>query len=221
MSGVGRDPLNAGVAGGPASDLPAGSAEVHSHITHGGEAGIGGTQGGRGGVGGGEQNVAERGMERAREMADQAGERVREVADEAGERARELGGRASETASRARHRAAEALDQAEDVIEERTGLISTIRQNPLPALGIAFGLGFMLAGSDSGSRGRKGSGRKGSGSIDKAMTQAKTAIISAISTAAAQQVRSMLSSLQQGGQGGSTQTSGARGTSAGSGPARH
>lgn len=220
MSGGGtRDPLSPGTTGSPGSDLPAGSAEVHSRVTHGGAAGIGGgAASDRPLGGGGEQNLAERGMERAREMADQAGDRVREAADEVGDRARELGDRASETASRARHRAAEALDQAEDVIEERTGLISTIRQNPLPALGIAFGLGFMLAGSDSGSRGRKGSGS--GGGMHRAVDQAKGALMGAISAAAAQQVRSVLAGLT-GEQGGSTHTGGARGTSAGSGPARH
>ncbi len=222
MRGAGptRDPLNAGVPGGPGSNVPAGSAEVHSRVTHGGEAGIGGgssserplgsgTQGGggRGGTGGGEQSLAERGMERAREMADQASEQ-----------ARELGDRATETASRARHQAAAALDQAEDVLEERTGLISTIRQNPLPALGIAFGFGFMLAGSDSGSRRRKGG--SGRGGMQRTMDQAKSAVMGAISAAAAQQIRSLLAGLT-GQHGSTTHTGGAAGTTAGRGPARH
>lgn len=215
LTGTGSmsEPIEPGMPGSTGAALPPGSAEVRSRMTQ--ESVIGNASGTAPSRSSGmeeEGNLAERGMERARNMAHEAEDRVREVADEAGDRLRDVGERASEAASQARRRAAEALDQAEDAIEEQTGLISTVRSNPLPALGIAFGLGFFLAGSDSGGR-----QSKRGGTMHRAMDQAKGAIMGAISAAAAEQVRSML------GKSGADQTGeqSRAGDTAGRGTARH
>ncbi len=184
--------------GGPGGTVPAGSAEVHSRVTQDREPGLSARgaydqPGGMGTPGGGrtgregDRSLTERATDRARDLAEDAGERARELADEASERMHDLSDQAGEAASRARRRAGEAIDQAEDRIEAQTGLISTIREHPLRALGIAFGLGFMLAGSGSESKGRKRSGVMG-----KAQGQLKTAIMGALSAAAAEQIRSLL-----------------------------
>ena len=82
------------------------------------------------------------------------------------------------------------MDGAEEAID-RTGLLSTARRSPLPALGIAFAVGFLLAGS---------SDEEGHPSVSKAKNQIKGAIMGGISAAVSQQLRTFIE--EQGGIGG-------------------
>jgi hypothetical protein len=92
-------------------------------------------------------DVMDRATDRAQQMKDQATDRAREMMGEAGRKVDEMGDRAKRMASQAGDRAGDLLDRAEDEIEERTGLMSKAGDYPLAALGIAFGVGFLLAGS--------------------------------------------------------------------------
>jgi len=89
-------------------------------------------------------------------------------------------GRARELADEARERARGAFGRTTSVIEERAGgALSLAREHPLATMGVAFAVGFMVAGtSDSGGR------------FGKAKQQLRGAIIGAISAAVAQEARS-------------------------------
>lgn len=123
---------------------------------------------------------------------DQAREKAGEVADQARERMDEAKGRAGEMASQAKEKAGQAFDRAESALQD-SGAMSFLRDNPLAALGLAFGAGFILAGSSD-----VGSGK--SGTIGKAKHQLKGAVMGGLSAAVAQEVRSMAG--MQGGSGG-------------------
>ena len=88
-------------------------------------------------------------------------------------------GRARELAGEARERARGALGRAASEIEDRAGgAFALAREHPLATVGIAFAVGFMVAGtSDSGGR------------FGKAKQQLRGAIIGAISAAVAQEAR--------------------------------
>lgn len=122
-------------------------------------------------------------------------DRVRERADDAWDAARERGEhlreRLGDAAHRARSRADHLLDETEDTIDEHTGVFSSARQSPLAALGIAFAIGFLLAGdSDAPQR---------HPAITKAKNQVKGAIVGGISAALSQQLRTFIE--EQGGVG--------------------
>lgn len=122
--------------------------------------------------------------ERAGEMADQARDQVHHAADEARDRLADAKGRAEELVGQARSRAGDLLEQAEDSAPVRMA-----RDNPLPALGIAFAAGFLLAGSsDTGGR------------FGRAKQQIRGAVMGGVSAALAQEVRGMLG--MQDGEGG-------------------
>src|SRR5690606_28720080 len=128
-----------------------------------------------GGMGSG--GTMEQARERAGEMAGHAREQVSEMADQARDRAEEMMGQA-------RNRVSGMLEQAED-----SEPVRMMRDNPLPALGIAFALGFLLAGSsDSGGR------------FGKAKQQVKGAVMGGISAALAQELRNLAG--MEGGAGG-------------------
>ena len=89
-------------------------------------------------------------------------------------------GRARDLADQARDRARDAFDRAATGLEERTGVVGFAREHPLAIAGLAFAVGFLVAGtSDSGGR------------FGKAKQQLRGAIIGAISAAVAQEARSM------------------------------
>jgi hypothetical protein len=89
-------------------------------------------------------------------------------------------GQARDLADGARDRARGAFGRATSELEERAGgVLSLAREHPLATIGVAFAVGFMVAGtSDSGGR------------FGKAKQQLRGAIIGAISAAVAQEARS-------------------------------
>lgn len=162
---------------------PTGGAEVHTRIT---------TTQQQDYSSGGEQSRTEQVKDTAHDVADQARERASGVAGQAREKAEQLRGRAGELSSQAQEKLSGALSRAQDALEER-GLLDTIRQNPLPALGLAFGAGFLLAGSDDSDQ---------HGTVYKAKNQLKGAIMGGLSAAVAQEARSMMGMGGSGSSGG-------------------
>lgn len=123
-------------------------------------------------------------VDELRERADEARGEVMERSDELRRGARETLDRARDEASRLRSRVQEQTDRALD----RTGVRERIDAYPLVALGLAFGLGYMLAGKSTGRGGR-------------VKTQIRSAVVGAVTAAAAHEVRSMLG-LESGHAGG-------------------
>lgn len=126
-------------------------------------------------------------------------DRVRDVAGQARERLQGLSGnvsgRAGDVAGQAREKAGQALGRAEQVLEDR-GVLDMVRSNPLPALGVAFGVGFLLAGSGDQVQGKK------STAMYKAKNQLKGAIMGGLSAAVAQEGRNLLGMAQGKGSAG-------------------
>jgi hypothetical protein len=89
-------------------------------------------------------------------------------------------GRARDLAEDARERARGAFSRTTSALEDRAGgALALAREHPLATVGVAFAVGFMVAGtSDSGGR------------FGKAKQQLRGAIIGAISAAVAQEARS-------------------------------
>jgi ElaB/YqjD/DUF883 family membrane-anchored ribosome-binding protein len=65
--------------------------------------------------------------------------------DEARDRFADVRQRAAAFADGARERFSETVDRAESSFDERTGMVTSIRQHPLAAVGIAFSVGFVVA----------------------------------------------------------------------------
>jgi hypothetical protein len=156
MSG-GRDDLglDAGTTRSMAGDR-LGGAEVHGGLHAGSGLGSSTAMGDTGRTGGTTDDYAALSFSRGAEeegVREKAANRIGGMADsvkDLGGRASDLAGQAasklSDVAGTARERLSPALDRAETLLD-RAGVIERARQNPLPALGIAFGLGFVLAGS--------------------------------------------------------------------------
>jgi ElaB/YqjD/DUF883 family membrane-anchored ribosome-binding protein len=123
--------------------------------------------------------------------------RVRDAAGQARERLQGLNvpGRAGDMAGQAREKAGQALGRAEQVLEER-GILDKVRENPMPALGVAFGIGFLLAGSGDQVQGKR------STAMYKAKNQLKGAIMGGLSAAVAQEGRNLLGMAQGKGSAG-------------------
>lgn len=135
MSGTGRDAggMNAGTTGSSSmGDRGLGSAEVHTGL-HSGT---------------GEQYS---GLGFANQESQGAGGRLRGVADAVRDRipegVRNLGGKASDATAGVRERLSGANERANGLLESR-GMLDRLRDNPLPVLGVAFALGFLLSGRD-------------------------------------------------------------------------
>lgn len=126
--------LNAGTSGSAAMGDRAGSGEVHSGLHSGGRddySGIafsGSASGQQGGV----------------------RDKVSGAADAVRDRAGAVGERASGAASGAKGRLGALSERANSALEGR-GVLSRLQENPLPALGVAFAAGFLLAGGTNAS----------------------------------------------------------------------
>jgi hypothetical protein len=113
---------------------PTGSGEVHTGLHSGRGSGEELSALGFAGDAGTSSGVRERVMDRART-----------VAGTVRERAETLGHRAGEAATSARGRISDLSERTNRTLEQR-GLLSRLEENPLPALAVAFGVGFLLAG---------------------------------------------------------------------------
>jgi ElaB/YqjD/DUF883 family membrane-anchored ribosome-binding protein len=157
-----------------------------------GGTGIGGAGTGGPGANAGEVHARVSSRPAGVQAADQGEstlDRVRDRAEDVVEEARD---RAGEIADRARRGVENAVDRAEDVLEERTGALSFIRNNPLPAVGIAFAAGFLLAGSGSDKRSRRGVG-------GRVRNQVRGAVMAAVSAAVARELRNLAGLDGEGG----------------------
>jgi len=155
-------------------DAP-GSAEVHSGIAFAPEH---------------EQGVRDRAASKARDVADT----VTGAAGNLGERARTVagtvGGKAGDLASQARSRVSGLSDRATTALEDR-GMLDRLRDNPLPALGIAFAVGFLLAGGGSS---RSAEGLAG-GRAQRARSELRNALMAGVTAGLGQGARSFLRNL--------------------------
>jgi ElaB/YqjD/DUF883 family membrane-anchored ribosome-binding protein len=177
----------------PGDQNRSGFGEVHSHLSQPDKgAGLSGRPSGAGYGGsdatGGAADAAAAARDRAGAMVADAKEHAEDALDTARDKASDIRHRAEETVDQARARASRAIDRAEQELEERTGVISMIRENPLPALGIAVAVGYLAAGSRSRKRGRV---------MNLATRQLRGAIMGGVSAALAREFRSIVS--EQGG----------------------
>jgi ElaB/YqjD/DUF883 family membrane-anchored ribosome-binding protein len=120
-----------------------GTGEVHGGL----RTGPGGEQYGGLGFGSGEEaeGVRDRAAAATREFAEDVRDRAENLGARAAETAEDVRDRAERFASKARNRIEDVTERAEDLMGEG-GLPDRIRENPLPALAIGFGLGYLLAG---------------------------------------------------------------------------
>jgi hypothetical protein len=160
-----------------------GSGDMHSHLSSQPDKGEG--------MSGKFETASGTARERAREFAGRMHDRTDDLLDAAEERAGDMRERLSGSARSARDRASGFFDSAENALDRRSGLLDSARQSPLPALGIAFAIGFLLAGSGDPER---------HPSVSKTKNQIKGAIMGGISAAVSQQLRSFIEA--QGGIGG-------------------
>lgn len=161
------------------------TSEVHSEIS------VSASQRGAGGGSGG-GSMADQARGKMDDVKQQAKGKVDDIQQQAQGKVNEVRDRATEMADQARSKADQALDQARSKLEQ-TGVPERIEENPLAALGIAFGIGFLLAGSGD-------DGHKGRGTLNKATDQIKGAIMGGVTAALAQEAKSMIG--MQSGQGG-------------------
>jgi ElaB/YqjD/DUF883 family membrane-anchored ribosome-binding protein len=159
-----------------------GSGEVHSHLSSQPDKGEGMS---------GKFDTPATPGERARAFAGRMRDRTDDFLDAAEERVDHVRGRVAGSARTARERTEGFFDSAEDALDQRSGVLDAARQSPLPALGVAFAVGFLLAGSGDPER---------HPSVSKTKNQIKGAIMGGISAAVSQQLRSFIE--EQGGIGG-------------------
>lgn len=123
-------------------------------------------------------------------------DRLRQAGDQVRDSAETLQDKVGEVSEQAREQVARAAGRARGVLEEQ-GVLDQIRENPLPALGIAFGVGFLLAGGGDSSR------QGHQSSLNKAMDQLKGAVMGSVTAALATEAKNLLGMAQgRGDQGG-------------------
>lgn len=208
MSGTGfganRDPSGSQMGGSPSLGDRPGSAEVHTGL----HSGRSGEQ--YSGLGFAQASDTDQGLRnRAADAVQQAAGAVRDTAGTLGNRAGDVASqardRAGELASNARDRVSGLMDRAHGVLEDR-GMLTRVRENPLPALGIAFAVGFLLAGSSDQPQARQGQGQargltgSGGGTTQRARGELRTALLAGLSAGVAQGARQFLN--QAGREGG-------------------
>ena len=174
LSGTGRDHegLEAGTTRSMSMGDAPGGAEVHAGIAFSAEHEPAGLRG----AGSRVKDVAGTVAERAGDL----GSRARSVAGDVGHRAGEL-------ASQVRTRVSGLADRATTALEDR-GMLEKMRENPLPALGIAFAVGFLLAGGGS----RRGEGQLREGKASRARSELRHALLAGVSAGLAQGARNFL-----------------------------
>lgn len=175
LSGTGRDHsgLEAGTTGSASFGDQPGTAEVHAGIAFGGQAGT---------------STAGRATSRVKDVAGT----VRETASDLGQRARDLAGdvgeRAGDLASQARDRLSGVQGRVSETLERR-GMLEKVRDNPVPALGVAFAVGFLLAGSSSRDEAQ---GVMGTSKAGRARNEIRQALMAGLSAGLAQGARSFM-----------------------------
>lgn len=185
LSGTGRDHsgLEAGTTRSMSMGDAPGSGDVHAGIAFNANAGA-------------DEGVAERTVNRVKDAAGG----VADAASGLGHRARAVAGdvadRAGDLAGRARDRVGELAERAQDALEER-GWLERLRENPLPALGVAFAAGFLLAGGGSGHELETGGTGTGSarglrGSAGRMRGELRGALAAGLSAGLAQGARAFL-----------------------------
>lgn len=150
--------------------------------------------------GAGEQDAADRARDKANEVKDEAKAKAQQATDQARGKMDEAKQRAGEMADEARTKAEDTLHRAESTLEERTHLVSRAQDNPVAALGIAFGVGFLLAGGgdeeeeEDGRKRRAGQRprRKRKSALSGAKRQLTGAVMGSLSAALTQQVKEMV-----------------------------
>jgi hypothetical protein len=188
LSGAGRDDagLRAGTSGSSAmGDQGLGSAEVHSGL-HGGSTGDP-----YAGLGFADSTVGGSDAGRLRDMGAEARDRAENVGGRARHFAEDLGHRASDAASTARERVSGLREKANRVLERR-GVVDRMRENPLPVLGVAFAVGFLLAGGDDRTSDSRGA---------RARRELRNALMAGLSAGIAQGARSFLNEAGNEGSG--------------------
>lgn len=169
--------------------MESGRSEVHSEIRAEPSKGIGNS----GSYDAGSAGTIDRAPtgigERAAELRDRASEEITDRVEDLRDRATEKIDDARDETNRLK---AKLTDRTNRALDE-SGARARIQDHPLVALGAAFGLGYLLAGSGGQKHGVRG----------KVRTQARALIIGGISAAVAQQARSILGteSGQSGGLG--------------------
>jgi hypothetical protein len=186
MSGTGRD--HAGLEAGTTrsmsmGDAP-GSADVHAGIAFNANAGA-------------EEGLGERTVSRVKDAAGG----VADAASGLGSRAKAVAGdvadRAGDLAGRARDRMGALAERAQGALEER-GWLDRMKENPLPALGVAFAAGFLLAGGGSGREletggtGTTGGARGLRGNASRVRGELRGALAAGLSAGLAQGARAFL-----------------------------
>ena len=123
-------------------------------------------------------------------LAERTVSRVKDAAGDVADRAGDL-------ASRARDRVGALAERAQGALEER-GWLDRMKENPLPALGVAFAAGFLLAGGGSGREletggtGTGGGARGLRGSASRVRGELRGALAAGLSAGLAQGARAFL-----------------------------
>ena len=191
----------AGLEAGTTRSMAEGGAEVHGGLHAGGSAG--GSSAAMGDMGrtgstGEYGALGFSGTSQSEGLAERATNRIGGMVDDVREKAQDLTGRAQELAGQARERVADVAGQARERLDgavdrastflDDQGVTDRVRANPLPALGIAFGLGYLIAGRS-----------EHKGLVGKARGELRHAIIGGVTAVVAREARGYLGNVAGGG----------------------